>query len=95
MIHGGDPNIGRILMAIGKTCDTSLKIENLSIHLNSKLVFKNGKLYKFNESMLRKELMKDTVIIEAEVGKGPASAKAYGCDLTNGYIEENTAYYSS
>jgi glutamate N-acetyltransferase/amino-acid N-acetyltransferase len=26
---------------------------------------------------------------------GDATATAYGCDLTAGYIEENAAYYSS
>jgi glutamate N-acetyltransferase/amino-acid N-acetyltransferase len=30
-----------------------------------------------------------------ELGEGYYSATAYGCDLTEGYINENAAYYSS
>ena len=29
------------------------------------------------------------------LGVGSAEATAYGCDLTQGYIDENAAYYSS
>ena len=35
------------------------------------------------------------VDLEVSLGVGSASATAYGCDLTKGYVEENAAYYSS
>jgi glutamate N-acetyltransferase/amino-acid N-acetyltransferase len=35
------------------------------------------------------------VDLEVSLGAGKATARAYGCDLTKGYIDENAAYYSS
>ena len=33
--------------------------------------------------------------LAVSLGAGSAMARAYGCDLTKGYIDENAAYYSS
>jgi glutamate N-acetyltransferase/amino-acid N-acetyltransferase len=35
------------------------------------------------------------VNLEVSLGVGGAAATAFGCDLTQGYIDENAAYYSS
>jgi len=35
------------------------------------------------------------VDLEVSLNVGSASATAFGCDLTKGYIDENAAYYSS
>ena len=32
---------------------------------------------------------------DVDLGVGNGEATAFGCDLTEGYIEENAAYYSS
>ena len=37
----------------------------------------------------------EVVDIEVALGVGTARATAYGCDLTQGYVDENAAYYSS
>jgi len=44
---------------------------------------------------LRESLAGDPVEIEVDLGVGSARARAWGCDLTEGYIKENAAYYSS
>ena len=44
---------------------------------------------------MRSALSTETVDLEVALGVGDASATAYGCDLTSGYIDENAAYYSS
>jgi len=37
----------------------------------------------------------NTVDIHIDLGIGSGTATAFGCDLTEGYIKENAAYYSS
>jgi len=40
-------------------------------------------------------LRAEVVDLEVSLGVGDGAARAYGCDLTAGYVEENAAYYSS
>ena len=44
---------------------------------------------------MRAALSVEVVDPEVALGVGDATATAYGCDLTKGYVEENAAYYSS
>jgi glutamate N-acetyltransferase/amino-acid N-acetyltransferase len=95
MAHGADPNVGRILMAIGKCFDCRIQPDATNAWINSHLVVHGGVRCDFDEDRLRQELRGDTVDLEVDLGVGQASATAFGCDLTRGYIEENAAYYSS
>lgn len=95
MVYGCDPNVGRLIMAIGKICDPTLRIEDLSICLNGHDVITHGLINEFPDEVLRKEMARESILIEASIGQGIGSARAFGCDLTEGYIEENAAYSSS
>ena len=95
MAYGADPNVGRVLMAIGKCVDCEIVPEKIEIRINDTLVYKNQGRFDFDEIEVRKLLGGDRVEIEANLNLGTGSATAYGCDLTEGYIEENAAYYSS
>jgi glutamate N-acetyltransferase/amino-acid N-acetyltransferase len=95
MAYGADPNIGRILMAVGKCTQCTVKPEDLSITINDTLVYKDQERVDFDETTVRGLLAGEHVAIGVSLSVGEASATAYGCDLTEGYIEENAAYYSS
>lgn len=95
MAHGADPNVGRILMAVGKCFDATLDPGRTDASICGHAVLRNGQRLDFDESAIRAALAGDTVDIEISLGVGPGQATAYGCDLTRGYIEENAAYYSS
>jgi glutamate N-acetyltransferase/amino-acid N-acetyltransferase len=95
MVHGADPNVGRILMAVGKCFDCTIVRERTSASINGHTVVREGQRVDFDEPAVRAALAPETVDIVVDVGAGQASATAYGCDLTAGYIEENAAYYSS
>jgi glutamate N-acetyltransferase/amino-acid N-acetyltransferase len=95
MAFGADPNIGRVLMAIGKCFDVPQDPERIGIWINDTLVFRAGCRTDHDEAALREELAGDPVEIRVEMGLGDGRATAYGCDLTHGYIDENAAYYSS
>ena len=95
MAYGADPNIGRVLMAIGKCVQCDIEPGSINIRINGQLVYQDLERVDFNEEAVRKLLGGQQVLIEADLGMGPGCAIAYGCDLTEGYIEENAAYYSS
>jgi glutamate N-acetyltransferase / amino-acid N-acetyltransferase len=95
MVHGADPNVGRILMAIGKCTDCTLAPTKTSASINGFLVVRQGARMDFDDAIVRAALSTHAVDLEVELGVGMASATAYGCDLSRGYIEENASYYSS
>lgn len=95
MAFGADPNVGRVLMAVGKCFTVRQDPRLLSVWINSTQVFERGRRLDFDEAGLREELAGDPVEIRVDLGMGAAAATAFGCDLTHGYIDENAAYYSS
>lgn len=95
MAFGADPNTGRILMAVGKCTDVDQDPDRLRIWINDTQVFAEGERAPCDEATLREKLSGDPVEIVVDLQMGEASATAYGCDLTHGYIDENAAYFSS
>ena len=95
MVYGGDPNAGRILMAVGKCVDCQVDPDRLVAAISGVTVFGGGGLTDFDESKVRSLLGLDPVDLDVELGLGEGEARAWGCDLTPGYIAENAAYYSS
>jgi glutamate N-acetyltransferase/amino-acid N-acetyltransferase len=95
MVHGADPNVGRILMAVGKCFDCTIFPERTDAWINGYAVLSGGERLNFEDATVRSELSGEVVDIEVALGAGDAMATAYGCDLTKGYIDENAAYYSS
>jgi glutamate N-acetyltransferase/amino-acid N-acetyltransferase len=95
MVHGADPNVGRILMAIGKCFDCTIAPDRTDAWINGFAVVHGGARLDFDDAVVRKTLGAEIVDIEIALGVGDGTARAYGCDLTKGYIDENAAYYSS
>jgi glutamate N-acetyltransferase/amino-acid N-acetyltransferase len=95
MVAGADPNVGRILMAIGKCFDCTVRPETTNASINGYAVVRGGLRLEFDDAVVRKALAAEVVDLEVDLGIGDARATAYGCDLTQGYVDENAAYYSS
>jgi glutamate N-acetyltransferase/amino-acid N-acetyltransferase len=95
MVHGADPNVGRILMAVGKCTDVAIDTGATCAWVNGYQVVANGARLGFDDAIVRAALGVENVDLEVSLGAGSASARAFGCDLTHGYIDENAAYYSS
>jgi glutamate N-acetyltransferase/amino-acid N-acetyltransferase len=95
MVHGADPNVGRILMAIGKCTDCTVDPAATSARINGFEVVHAGVRVDFDDATVRATLSTATVDIVVDLGVGSATATAYGCDFSPGYITENAAYYSS
>jgi glutamate N-acetyltransferase / amino-acid N-acetyltransferase len=95
MVYGADPNVGRILMAVGKCFDCLIVPATTDAWINGHEVLRQGYRLDFDDAVVRAALGSEVVDIVVSLGVGDAEATAYGCDLTQGYIDENAAYYSS
>ena len=95
MAFGADPNIGRMLMALGKCFDNQFDLQSLKLSINNTPIYANANKLNYDEEQLRKEISGDPVIFQIDMGINDGNAIAYGCDLTHGYVDENAAYYSS
>jgi len=94
-VYGCDPNWGRVVMAVGK-CVEEREIEpsRVTIRFGAHTVFQWGSPMEDNLEDLRRYLGQSEVEIGVDLGIGGASARVWGCDLTEGYIKEN-AYYTT
>lgn len=95
MVHGADPNVGRLLMAVGKCFDVPVVANRTDAWINGFPVVQGGMRLAFDDATVRATLASEVVDLVVDLGVGTATAVAYGCDLTKGYVEENAAYYSS
>ena len=91
-IYGGDPNWGRVVMAIGKTYEKVNK-GKLKISFGKYLVAKNGLANpKIDESKLRKYLSKDRININIDLNNGREESRILTCDFSHRYIDINASY---
>jgi glutamate N-acetyltransferase/amino-acid N-acetyltransferase len=95
MVNGADPNVGRILMAVGKCVECEIAPRKTAASVNGFDVVRHGERVDFDDDLARAALSSPVIDLVVDVGVGMASATAYGCDLSTGYITENAAYYSS
>ncbi len=91
-IYGGDPNWGRLIMAIGKVFDEPILYEKLEIFFGDLSV----KEATIEQKVLLSKYLKgnDEIFITIKLGSGHFSKEFFGCDLTEGYVKEN-AYYTT
>ncbi len=91
-IHGADPNWGRVLAAAGK--DPSLTVDPRKVDLTfaGAPVMKRGKIVAHNRDKIRKLLSVRDVPIRLNLNVGKGHARAWGCDLTHGYVDINVSY---
>jgi glutamate N-acetyltransferase / amino-acid N-acetyltransferase len=93
-VYGCDPNWGRVIMAVGKTFDPAIDPAKVTIRFGDATVFKKASPVDCDLEALRGYLGQAEVTISVDLGIGKASARVWGCDLTEGYIKEN-AYYTT
>lgn len=91
-IAGADPNWGRVIAAAGKDPDLQLDLKRLDVRMGGILVMKSGRITRFKHTALASQLRKDEVDITLDLKLGRGKARAWGCDLTEGYVEINTDY---
>jgi glutamate N-acetyltransferase / amino-acid N-acetyltransferase len=83
------------LLAVGKCVDCTVRPESTNAWINGLQVVRDGERLNFDENLVRATLRAEVVDLEISLGVGGSRATAYGCDLSQGYVDENAAYYSS
>jgi glutamate N-acetyltransferase/amino-acid N-acetyltransferase len=90
-LAGGDPNWGRIVAALGASgCELNQATYDISI--GDVQVMKHGMAAQYDQGTARQVMAQAEVTITIDLHIGEGRATAWGCDLTHGYIDENTLY---
>ena len=92
-VHGGDPNWGRIICAVGSV-GVKLNPNKLSCRLGNITVFKNGTPRRFDARKAGKIISQTEHIITVDLAAGKQSDFYYGCDLSPDYVRINAKYHT-
>ena len=91
-IHGGDPNWGRIVAALGRA-GAELVLDRLTVTVGDAVVFRHGAgIAEVDLDRVRAAFESDEVKISCAMGLGEGTATAYGCDLSAEYVHINADY---
>ena len=90
-LAGGDPNWGRIVAALGASGCT-LDQSNYDIFIGDVQLMKQGLAAQYDQVAAKAAMAGSEVTISIDLHLGEGKATAWGCDLTHGYIDENTLY---
>lgn len=90
-VHGQDPNWGRIFCAVGYS---GAQVDPLkaALWIGDVQIARDGVSTGASPDDARGQMSGDEVSFRIDLGLGTASARAWGCDLTEAYVLENSAY---
>ncbi|MBA7610810.1 Arginine biosynthesis bifunctional protein ArgJ [subsurface metagenome] len=90
-IHGGDPNWGRIMAAVGRS-GVEVVESKIDLYLGNICVVREGRPVSFSKRELLGVLSDSEVPIGLQLNLGTATATAWGCDLSEEYVTINSQY---
>lgn len=89
-----DPNLGRILAAIGYS-GVNVNTDTLRLYLDNVLVAENGgRASAYTEADGQAVMAQSEITVRVELDAGKASASIYTCDLSHDYVFINADYRS-
>ncbi len=93
-VAGGDPNWGRVVMAVGKAGEAADR-DRLSITYGDIQVAKDGgRAPTYDEQKVAAYMEGREIAIRVDLGLGAGKATVWTCDLTHDYISINADYRS-
>jgi glutamate N-acetyltransferase/amino-acid N-acetyltransferase len=90
-IHGGDPNWGRVLAAIGRS-GADFALDRCRLCIAGYELFAMGRPIPVALDQVAAALGEARLTIEIDLGVGESEASALGCDLTSEYVRINASY---
>ena len=90
-VHGGDPNWGRIVCALGYS-GAELALDRLHLTVGGLVVFERGAGVEVDLGAVRRAFEQPEIEIVATLGLGDGRAEAWGCDLSEEYVRINAEY---
>ena len=91
MVHGSDPNWGRVMMALGKS-DVELEESKVDLFINDIHIVHEGVAIPYLRDAVVSAMSVPEVRFRVGLNIGDAGATAWGCDLTEEYVTFNSAY---
>lgn len=91
MVHGRDPNWGRVMMALGRSGIDFMESQ-VDVFINDIHIVHEGKSIPYLVDAVVSAMNVDEVQIRANINAGNATATSWGCDLTEEYVTFNSAY---
>ena len=90
-----DPNLGRILAAVGYAGIDDLDVSKVDLYLDDVLVAKSGgRAPTYREEDGQRVMKQEEIAIRVALNRGAASATVWTCDLSNEYVRINADYRS-
>ena len=91
MVHGRDPNWGRIMMALGKS-GVEMEESKVDIYINEIHVVHDGVAISYLKDAVISVMSGEDIYFRINLNCGNFEATAWGCDLTEDYVVINSAY---
>jgi glutamate N-acetyltransferase/amino-acid N-acetyltransferase len=92
-LHGGDPNWGRVLAAVGRA-GVPLDVSRVSIWIGEVQVAEGGAARDYAEGAAAAAMQEDPVRLRVRLGEGEAAGWMWTSDLSRGYVDVNAHYRS-
>jgi len=90
-----DPNLGRILAAIGYAGVSDLDVEKLKLYLDDVLVAENGgRAASYREADGQRVMQQSDITIRVVLNRGAVNATLWTCDFSYDYVKINASYRS-
>jgi glutamate N-acetyltransferase / amino-acid N-acetyltransferase len=90
-----DPNLGRILAAIGYAGVDDLDVSKLDMYLDDVLVAKSGgRNPDYQEADGQRVMKQSEITVRVRLQRGEAAATVWTCDLSHDYVSINADYRS-
>jgi glutamate N-acetyltransferase/amino-acid N-acetyltransferase len=90
-----DPNLGRILAAIGYAGIDDLDVDRVRVHLDDVLVAEHGgRATSYREEDGARVMRQEEITITVDLDRGEACATVWTCDLSYDYVRINADYRS-
>ena len=90
-----DPNLGRILAAIGYAGITDLDVDRVQMWLGDVWVAKNGgRNPDYQEADGQRVMQAPEITVKIDLGRGTATQTMWTCDLSHDYVSINADYRS-
>jgi glutamate N-acetyltransferase/amino-acid N-acetyltransferase len=92
-LHGGDPNWGRILAAVGRS-GARFSLRKISLRAATVTLVENGAPAAYREKDAARVFARERVPLRIDLGNGNARAVVLSSDLGHDYVSLNTDYRS-
>jgi len=92
-LHGGDPNWGRVLAAVGRA-GVAVDMGRLDLFLGDVWVAEGGRARAYDEDVAHQAMLEDPVRIRVRLADGDAVGWIWTCDFSHGYVDINAHYRS-